>query len=123
MTTAKRRSVVREERMAKKTKANGKIPVNKLITCKEFKKGIPKSDDVFVFPLPFPMEVGTTSDGTPMIATHCCLRDLDGDGAVENCFCTISKEGQIMLFNLKDAINDQDYSGYKGKSRTREIVN
>lgn len=108
--------------MAKKPKPNGKIPVSKLITCKEFKKGIPKTDDVFVFPLPTPMVVGTMSDGTEMIATHCCLRDLDGKGAVENCFCQVTPEGQIMLFNLKDA-EPSDFEGYKGKSRTKEIVN
>ena len=103
-------------------KKSEKVAVNKLITCKEFKKGIPKTDDVFVYPLPSPMQVGTALDGTPMIATHCCLKDLDGDGAVENCFCTVTSQGQILLFNLKDA-EESEFNGYKGRSRSREIIN
>lgn len=106
--------------MAKKK--SDKLPISKLITCREFKKGLPKSEEVFVFPLPAPMEVGTAEDGSPMIATHCCLKDLDGNGAVECCFCTIMEDGNIAVFNLRNA-EAADFSGYRGKSRSREIVN
>lgn len=106
--------------MAKKK--SSKIAVNKLITCREFKKGIPKEDGAFVFPLPAPMEVGTSVDGSPMIATHCCLIDLDGEGAVQNCFCTVTPENQIVIFSLREA-EEHEFSGLKRKSRTREIIN
>lgn len=89
-------------RMAKRTefRENKKIPANKLVSCKEFRKRIKKSDDIFVFPLPFPMRVGEDSLGNEIIATHCVLKNLD-ENLVECCFCWINEEGSICLINMK----------------------
>lgn len=110
--------------MAKKPiKENKRIAVNQLVSCKDFKKGIPKSDDVFVFPLPCPMRVGIGANGQEMIATHCVLQKQD-DGSVINRFCFINDKGQICLINFSDqAIQEDEPQGYSGKSRSREIIN
>ena len=96
-------------------KTEKKIPVSKLVNCRQFRKHIPKSDDAFVFPLPYPIRIGTDDNGAELIATHCCLKDLDGNGQVECCFCWINDFNQIVVISMGDSLKELPNS--------RQIVN
>lgn len=93
---------MRGTQMSKKPiKEKRSIEVNQLVSCKEFKKEIQKTDDVFGFPLPFPLTVGTGANGQQMIATHCVLQKQD-DGSVISRFCFINDRREICLINFSD---------------------
>lgn len=94
------------------------LAVNQLVSCKEFKKDLPKSDDVFGFPLPFPLTVGTGIDGQDRIATHCVLQKQE-DGSVISRFCFINDKKEICLINF----SDQAALNYSGKTRRGEMIN
>lgn len=100
----------------KQIKENKMMAVNQLVSCKEFKKGIPKSDDVFGFPLPFPLTVGTSINGQKMIATHCVLQKQD-DGSVISRFCFINTKKEICLINFSDQAIQS------GNTRRGEMIN
>lgn len=105
--------------MSKKSiKEKKSIEVNQLVSCKEFKKEIQKTDDVFGFPLPFPLTVGTGIDGQERIATHCVLQKQE-DGSVISRFCFINDKKEICLINF----SDQAAPSYSGKTRRGEMIN
>lgn len=102
----------------KPIKENKMLQVSNLMSCKDFKKNLPKSDDVFGFPLPFPLPVGTGTNGQEMIATHCVLQRQD-DGSVISRFCFINAKKEICLINF----SDETAPGYSGKTSRGEMIN
>lgn len=94
------------------------LAVSKLVSCKEFKRDLQKSDDVFGLPLPFPIRVGIRDDGNEMIATHCVLQKQD-DGSVISRFCFINDKEEICLINF----SDETAPGYSGKTSRGEMIN
>lgn len=109
----------------KKVKKVKKLAVNKLISVKEFIKNMKNVKDqssVFVFPLPIPMSVGEDLDGNELVATHCVLKDLEGNGsgAVQNCFARIGSDGKIVVIDVREAMEDEMI---REASRRKEFVN
>jgi hypothetical protein len=94
------------------------LAVSKLVSCKEFKRDLPKTDEVFGFPLPFPTRVGISDDGKEMIATHCVLQKQD-DGSVISRFCFINDKKEICLINF----SDETTPGHNGKTSRGEMIN